>query len=91
VLLPEPLRAMPRAAAAQLKEALCFVSPHYLTDRVQAARDPQAFAAEWTAPDGSTVRLHDERFRCAEARRARSFFSSLLCMSWLWLNFSFAD
>ena len=60
------MRSLPRATVAQLKEALCYVSLHYTTDRVQATRHRAGFESVWTAPDGSELRLADERFRCGE-------------------------
>jgi actin len=50
-----------------IKENLCFVAPDYTAALKEAAKHPSSFDKEFVLPDGKSIVLGDQRFKCAEA------------------------
>eukprot|EP01112_Ceratiomyxa_fruticulosa_P009479 TRINITY_DN2466_c1_g1_i1.p1 TRINITY_DN2466_c1_g1~~TRINITY_DN2466_c1_g1_i1.p1 ORF type:complete len:1060 (-),score=243.32 TRINITY_DN2466_c1_g1_i1:239-3418(-) len=51
----------------KIKEHLCYVALDYEKELAACEKNPKEFEREYTLPDGRTVVLGSERFRCPEA------------------------
>lgn len=80
-----------------IKERLCFVSEEYEEDMIAAA-ESSTFERTYELPDGQTITIGDERFRCPEVTPLLKtqlsitgfvFRSSSIQNSWEWRSQAF--